>query len=480
MVHGWFAATLRSARHARTRELVTSISDRTSPLARPIDVFAWSVVLILVAILPALTSGESVEFSLAGQDVNLRFVVYAAAAAVLAMLAVTVRWRQRGRDLRPLVPILAFFGWLCLVTLIARQPPREFLPLLLRWTLSIAAFAIATEVARTGVPRRAREAFLVAVGIGVAIPLIWGLLELVTGTAPTLNGAPRLSGSLVGHPVAFSLVLMVAAVLLLPVTLDGRRPRAARLVAAAIVALATIEILFTYTRLTLALLLACAVVVVVAISPVHRLRNGGIAGLASIVILVVAAPLIISRFEQPVGPLPLPSTIPGQPNATPAPTPTARLVLIDNSTKLRIRTHELGVGYIASSPIIGHGAGSFDRLFGSDTGMPNVAAHDDFLLYAVEAGLPGLGLLLIAYALLLLPLVGWVFDARADGGFAIAALVAFGAVNIGAVIHNPTYFPEIQVTVWTAVGLASQPAVRALRSRLGRVRPQRLPEPSAS
>lgn len=437
---------------------MTPHHDRGAPSSGALTSIAWGLVLILVAVLPTLTASESIEFQAMGQDLNVRFIAYGGAAVALAILAAGLAWRQRLRGLRNVLPVLTFFAWFCFVTILAGQPAREWLPSLLRWILSIAVFAIACMVARGERGEAARGMFLWAVAIGAAVPLAWGAFELASGTAPLMNGARRISGSLVGHPVAFSLVLMVAALLFLPVVLNQTRRRSVRLASAAIVVLAGIELVFTYTRLTLLLGLAGGVVAAVAMAPAHRLRNGALASLISVAIIVIAAPFLISRFEQPTGPpRPVPSTLPGQPSATRVPTPTPRLVLVDNSTKLRIRTHELGVGYIAESPIVGHGAGSFDRLFARDTGMPDVAAHDDLLLYAVEAGLPGLVLLLAAYALALLPLAGWLFDARRDGGFGIAAFIVFGAVNVGAVIHNPTYFPEIQVTVWAALGLASRP-----------------------
>jgi O-antigen ligase len=220
------------------------------------------------------------------------------------------------------------------------------------------------------------------------------------------------------------------------------------------IALIVIEMIFSYTRLTLALALGAGSVMVIGAFPRRRIRAGVASALVSVLILGVASPLLVARFEEPVV-WPQPTPAPGAsasfgPAPTPAPTP--RLVLIDNSSKLRIDTHRRGLGYIVASPIVGHGTGSFDRLYEADTGRVGVAAHDDFLLFAVEDGLPGLLIVVVAYSALvgagLLRLRRGIGD-----GFEAGAVVAFATLNLAAAIHNPTYFPELEVAAWAAVGL---------------------------
>ena len=88
-------------------------------------------------------------------------------------------------------------------------------------------------------------------------------------------------------------------------------------------------------------------------------------------------------------------------------------------------------------------------------GRAHVAAHDDFLSVAVETGLPGLVLYLLTFASL-----AWaMWPRRATGileadALIVTALVALGAIDIGAAIHNPTYFVEIQLPIWILVGTA--------------------------
>jgi hypothetical protein len=95
------------------------------------------------------------------------------------------------------------------------------------------------------------------------------------------------------------------------------------------------------------------------------------------------------------------------------------------------------------------------------------------LLFAVELGLPGLALVLLLYATVLVPLLPALAGSRTSDGFTVSALVAFGLLNLGAVIHNPTYFPEVEVAAWALVGLAgaTAPPVRSwLPGLLGRGR----------
>ena len=429
-------------------------------------------------VLPSSTGGERISFSVAGIDLNLRFSVYAGAAAVMTLALLPLMVREIRSDRWSLVAPAMFLGWMLVTTLLAGQPPLEWLPTVVRWVLYLAVLLFARAVGRLGLFNQARDQVRIAIGLGLVGPLVFGAWELLSGTAPILNNAPRISSLTFGHPVAFSLILLLGTLVVMPVALRvSRAPRPLEAIAAAMVIAALVEIMFSYTRLNLVLLLVGIVAIVVAVQPGRRLRAAAASGAMAALVLTIATPLLISRFEQPVHwPPPAtpgssgdanPSPIAGASSSapTPAPTPTAtpRLVVIDNSTQLRIEIHQRGLGYIAASPLVGHGPGSFDRLFQADTGRAGVAAHDDLLLVAVEMGLPGLALLLVLYGSVVMPLFPALADGRATGGFAVSALVAFGLLNLAAVIHNPTYFPEVQVAAWTLVGLAgaTAPPVRS-------------------
>ena len=84
-----------------------------------------------------------------------------------------------------------------------------------------------------------------------------------------------------------------------------------------------------------------------------------------------------------------------------------------------------------------------------------MAAHNDLLSVAVETGVPGLVLYLFTLAS-----VAWALWPRRSTGIReadalmVTALVALGAINLAAAIHNPLYFVEIELPIWILVGTA--------------------------
>lgn len=437
------------------------------------------MVLGLVVVLPSATGLERVDGQILGTDVTFRFVLYALAAAVTASLASWLLLHRPAARRAALLPG-AILVWFTVSAGFAHQDAREWLPPLTRWALYGSVFVIAASAAmRPAAQATARLMFRRAVALGLVVPLVGGFAEMWAGTARTLNGAPRISAITLGHPVEFSLILVVGGLILWPLALSATtRPQIRRAVAVAAV-LILIELILSYTRLSLAIALAGGTVLVVAAFPGRRVMAGLGSVVVSAMILGVASPILVARFEEPVI-WPTPGSSPGSstspdPAATPEPTP--RLVLVDNSAKLRIDTHRRGIGYIISSPIVGHGTGSFDRLYEADTGRFGVAAHDDLLLFAVEDGLPGLAIALFVYGAVAGPGLLRLRGGLRDGGFESGAAVAFLALNVVAAIHNPTYFPEVEVAVWAGVGLCWPETSDSLRSGIGRAR-RRLGHPT--
>jgi len=433
------------------------------PFVRRLAGLGWWILLALLVAMPGITGGERIEFRALGYELNLRFVVYAISAFVLALCAAPIVAIDALEEPRRVLVAAVFFAWLLLSVLFAGSELREWLPPVVRWVLYLSVFVIARHAGSAEEHQTRMRMARAAIVVGLLVPLAVGGAQLLSGTAPVLNGAPRISATTFGHPVAFSLLLMVGGLVLVPIAARAPGVRTAVAIGAlALFAIVTAELVFTYTRLTLVLLLIGMVATVISLNPASRLRAASASSAAALLVLVVATPLLVSRFEEPtVWPSPKPTATSSQdgqatPEATPdlEPTPVPRLVLIDNSAKLRLDTHLRGLTYIAQSPVVGHGPGSFDRLYERDTGKPNVAAHDDMLLFAVETGIPGLILLLVLYGAVTLPLLPALADGRPNVGFEVSALLAFILLNVGAAIHNPTYFPEVEVAAWTLVGLA--------------------------
>ncbi|MGH2383501.1 MAG: O-antigen ligase family protein [Candidatus Limnocylindria bacterium] len=425
------------------------MTDRDSVATRWLGV-SWWLLLGAVIVLPAITSAEYIEFRLIGIELNGRFVAYAAAATVAAVGAAAALLSRSLRFPPWLILAAVFLAWLMVTTAAALQPPREWFPSLLRWLLYFSAAVVAIGWATRHGWQRATSLFVTSLALAVIIPAAWGLFELVTGSAPMLNDAPRISGSMVGHPVAFSLMLIASSLILLPFILQFGRRRLLAGVAGLLLLYALI--LFTYTRLTTVVALLVGMTTVAFVPAVRqvRLRRAAIGCVMGIALFVVAIPFLDARFDITISP-----GGPGSEMGEGSEDGSAIDIGIDNSTALRMRTHELGFGYVAASPVLGHGVGSFDRLFAEDTGLEGVAPHDDLLLVAVESGVIGFAMFVALYGMIGITLLLRVLRAPpGTGSLQVGSLAAFGAVNVLGVIHNPTYFPEFQLPIWIALALS--------------------------
>lgn len=459
------------------REAVPPSAARATMVLRSLP----PVALILLAgmiVLPAITWAERVTFRLGPIDMNVRVAVYFTLGALATAAAVPIAIRMANRP-RWFLLMGVMLGWLLLTSLIARQGPVEWVPTVVRFALYFSTALIFYSYFRSlaDPARTAAVAWLLPLAVlaMAIIPAISGLAELVRGDAPFLNGAPRVSGSMIRHPVAFSLVLAVSVLATVaPAIIRGTaRGAVARW---CVIGGLIIVIFLTYTRLTVVLLVIAAMVIA-ALLPAPRRRRAARAGamlLAGIAVVVLAQPVFEARFiyAAPIGHVieqPDITPVPGTPSAAP-PSPSASGsggVVVDASVGYRIKLTQRGIAYIAESPIVGHGPGSFDRLNEGDTGIAGVAAHNDFLTYAVETGLPGM----VIYLVLLLSLAGALWPRASTGhqevdALVVSALVILGAVNVAGAIHNPTYFVEIQLPIWMLVGAGLGVQARAAAARL--------------
>ena len=178
-------------------------------------------------VMPSITSWEQVTFTVAGVDMNLRVAAYFAVCAVAALVALSIVLHMQRRPVW-LGLMVAMVGWFALAALASRQPPVEWLPTIVRFVLYFSAAVICYRFASTRVNaeevRGLSRLLPLAVLAAAAIPTVAGIAEFMRGSAPILNGAPRVSGSMPTHPVAFSLVLALSAIVTMgPALILGRR-----------------------------------------------------------------------------------------------------------------------------------------------------------------------------------------------------------------------------------------------------------------
>jgi hypothetical protein len=425
--------------------------------------WAWLILLVAGTALPALTWTERATFVVGNQALNWRVALYFALAVIAALGGIACLPIVARRRPPAVLAGLAFLAWVLLSVAVAGQPVREWLPTVVRLALYVAALAIGYAVGwmSPGGQRfadRPRGLLLpLAALAATAIPSAAAVWELVRGTAPMLNGAPRISGSLPGHPVAFSLVLVMGGLMAVTLITSTRRPVVLAILAC-VEAILVALVALTFTRLALLVGLAGSVAIMFltpAFVGVRAMRVGSTI-LVAVAVLVLAVPVFTARsansqplsvvFPEPPQPAASAVSAPALPNVDPAD------IEVDNSTLLRVILTERGIGYVSASPILGHGPGSFDRLFEADTGRAGVAAHDDLLLFAVEEGIPGLVLYVLVLGLIAWRLRPWRLRSDLLGAVATGTLVTLLALTLGAAFHNPTYFPELMVIPWLAAG----------------------------
>lgn len=406
----------------------------------------WYALIGFLAILPTFTWLENVPVMVGSLELHGRFILHAAAAAVVTVCAAFVVVGSRmGRWW--MAPGAAWLSWLLITAVLAAQPVRESLPTVMRWSLYLASLLVAYRYGmQSRDPRAALVQVVGAVVIGAIPALAAGLIEAATGNAPILNNAPRVTGTMPLHPVAFSLVLGVA--LLLALSILEATKTWWRIGLAVFSVAAFVGIMFTYTRATMLMVPPAAAAILTLGADKWRWRRAATTSMAAVLVVGLTLPFVAARVgeDRPMEvQVPAASREAGEPGSAPVP--------IDNSTGLRLETFLFGMEYLKASPLIGHGPGSFDRLFFEDTGKEEVAAHNDLLQTAVETGVVGLTILLILFGVVLYLL----YRARqSEIGIlritATATAVAFIAVNIVGTIHNPAYFPEVQLPLWVAAG----------------------------
>lgn len=446
---------------------MTTVRAAAARLVRVVGTMPPAAVVLVAAVivLPAITWTERTVFDVGGVSMNARVATYFVVAAIAGVAALPIAIRLRPRPVW-LVLMATWLGWLLLTSLAARQSLIEWVPTTVRFLLYFSAALVFYDHARSRSSLAGREAlawFLPIVVLAMAVvPSIAGIAEVVRGDAPFLNGAPRISGSMPRHPVAYSLVLAVSVMATVAPALIRGRSLGAVLRWLAIAGLILV-IFATYTRLTVVMVVGAAILIAALLSAPAPKRASRVAGMlvAGAAIVVLAQPLFEARF---IYAAPISSVI-DQPNVTPAPGSTLDPrasrqpgggpldVEIDASLGYRIKLMQRAITYLLESPIIGHGPGSFDRLNEVDTGITGVAAHNDALLYAVETGIPGL----VIYALVLLSIAMALWPrgpagSREVDALIVGGLVVLGVTNVGGAIHNPTYFVEVQLPIWMLVG----------------------------
>ena len=426
----------------------------------------WAVVFLTLLLIPA-----RIPVSVGSTDAMLLLPLYLVIAVAAAGLALEL-WRGdgRARELGPLaVPLAAFLAWTGITLSWTHDLTKGAIALLFFFLpFGLLALVLARLPWR---PRLLPRLYLQLAGMGLALALV-GIYQyaahdvfwnpkVIVGNA--YQPFYRVN-SLFWDPSIYGRFLVVAVLASLVVAVRGPAGRA-RLVAAGILAVTWVGLLFSFSLSSFAaLLVAGAVVGVVLLRP----RAGVVAGAVALLAAVAVAGV--------PGPAPTAAAGAGASAATgsrvagvAAPTPLA------DATSGRGKLVSEGIRIALDSPVGGVGIGGFVRAYADRTGLngrdpKRAASHTTVVTVAAETGVIGLALLLwLTVAALGLPFRG----ARRSGVAAPASLV-LGLTLLAISVHSLGYNALFEDPMtWAALGLA------ACVARAGGSAAPPAPEPAA-
>ncbi|WP_416899851.1 MAG: O-antigen ligase family protein [Minwuia sp.] len=114
---------------------------------------------------------------------------------------------------------------------------------------------------------------------------------------------------------------------------------------------------------------------------------------------------------------------------------------------------------VADRPVIGHGGGAFESYFqgyknAEFGGVYSISkAHNSYLEFAADAGLPALVLLLALYAFVLLSCFAGIRARRQDAGYPGMALAAAGLVGLHALVDFSVQIPAVAAVFALILGV---------------------------
>ena len=402
--------------------------------------FSRNVLLLLLIIIPTLTYFDDYElFPFFGIDINVRFLLLLAISFSVLLVFLAIRTVRTPR----IINILLFFAFLGVsVAVIQGIPIRWWLPPFLR--LIISGLIVIAGYNLTLLGYFNRRIFHWGVIFALTIPLLYGFYQAAQGLAPLLNGAFRISSTFYRSPVGYALFLAGMGLLLV----SKKKISILTLIYLGAVA---VMILSTHSRqATVAFLIS-----LIILSYLQKRMK-----LILLAIVVISPVLIFSStlINQFLYRLQLFTTINSSVINQVMSNPKDSIWVlagVDNSALLRIHTFVVGWDLFKVSPLFGRGLGSFVMNYEQITGLSNLPAHNDYLMYLVETGLIGLVLYLGLQFLILHSLLKRRAQLSIETRFfAYSVAIAYFAINVLSFLSNPYYFYEIQFWIWLGVGIA--------------------------
>lgn len=397
----------------------------------------WLVPLYLFAVTAPL--------SVAAGNIATALVVVAAAAALVAR---PETWRLLPRRL--LWALAAVLVWNAVSCALAAGGDRQWFKLGEEWWMKL--LAVTVPVLLLAARRRARDVVTVVLASGVVIAA-YGILQHFTGwdlvrhKALLRTGGSPLAVGFTGHHLSFGGQLMFLAAMAAGLACAGWRSGGDRTVSArwpATIAagLLLVALLWTYARSSL--LAVAAALGVLVLMQTGRVRRLGLLVMVLGALAVAATPSLRGRMTE---------------------------AFTDPKEVTRLNLWRSSAAGIAARPLVGWGPGNFDRMLDAYE-VPGYYearghAHNDYLMQAVNAGIPGLLLFLWLHGEIALLL--WRARRRwgDPDGIMAGALACQAAAAVGGMFQVFQTDDEPEMLLYFLLGLGIAAALAAARDGTG-------------
>jgi O-antigen ligase len=387
--------------------------------AVPVSTIAWDMGITVIG----------------GRLLDVRLLITFGVSALIGLALVAERPR-----LSRLEWLAALFvTWMIIIGLLRSDSVLTWAPPVARWFSYVGILILARRWTRDSTQV---VALMAAIAIGFAVPAVLGLVQFGVGESGVLNGAVRATSPGGRGPIGLAFagqMVLVLGFVLAEVRAERRRAwyGGAALGALAIVASAT-RIVTVTGWLALASLSATR-------------RRWRMLGVVTIIFAVALAarPDLLGRFFGTVTSTVAPSL---QPNESPDLSGGEALVL-DPSLRFRLFVWETVLGEWVKQPMLGIGPGMTAAAVEAVAAVERTAPHNDYIGVLAELGVPGFTLFVALQGGLLISLIRR--RAPASGQLRTmlpAAAALFVGVNVLGTLNNPTYFFDVQVSIWALVG----------------------------
>ncbi len=391
-------------------------------------------------LLPLFIFALTAPLSVAMGNIATGLIVAAAVGITIRSPREIIQWVPR----RVLMALASVLVWNAVSTFAADPGTSDWGKLGEEWWMKLLILAV--PILLTGSTRNLRRVLFVILGSGTFVA-IYGIVQHFTGwdfvrhKALLSTGGNFLSVGFTGHHLSFGGQLMVLMPMALALLLAALKIHNHRLWIQVIVPLLMgIALVWTYARSSLLGVAAAALFLVLVQK--GRIQKWGLGAVLLVLVGMAAMPSV-------------------------------RVRMLDTFTNpkevTRLNLWRSSISGIEAKPVTGWGPGNFDRML-TEHEYPGYYearghAHNDLLMQAVNAGVPGVLVFLWLYGeIFYLLWRGWRLEAS-DRGVLTGAMACQVAVLVGGIFQVYQTDDEPEMLLYFLLGCGLAAAMQALNAK---------------